>query len=260
MNDVTELDILEAIDWGVGYNTVNSINTVNTVNRENKENKVEGSPPPSLESQAIAFPKINSQGLVTKVAVRDSVISSPTPDPMNLISDNNVVKCHIGFYDNGKDSKQQYKLKATIIFKDNTQAEFISSLTKDRRNFSKHLPEESKESTLKDIDQIKKHIIEEHSIKPWIGKFHHNNGFGTQETRSQIEPYTWTAIYYNEQERGWAGFITIYGLTINFDLFIENLTPAQIKGNMKAKETWHNPKIKDKDRPKTWAQRQQQDK
>jgi len=246
------LDLLSLLD-GVGYNKVNSINTIN---KENKENKVKRTSPPSFDSQAIAFPKVNPQGLASSDAVRAERQSSPTPDPMKLISQDTVAKCHIAFFDNGPQAKQQYKLKTTIVFSDNTQAEFIASLTRDRRNFMKHLPEDSKDATIQEVDQVRKNIIKQYENKPYLGKFHFNNGFGTQETKSSIEPFTWTVVYWDPTERVWAGMLSIYGLWMSFDLFTEGLTPAQKRGNMKAKETWHNPKFKDHDRPKTWAERQ----
>jgi hypothetical protein len=159
----------------------------------------------------------------------------------------------IQLFDNGENTRQRYKVKVRINLTDKQNPEFIANLTKDFRNFQKYIPEECREFIIHEADEIRKHVQKTYGTKPYLGKFHFHSG----EASRQIEPYTFVAVWWNEQERGWSGMLMIHDWIHHFDLFTDYLTDNQKKAGVKCQDTYTHPKHR-KARPLTWAQRQAQ--
>ena len=179
-------------------------------------------------------------------------ISEPTP-PLN---ESMIERAIIQFFDNGPQSKQQYKLKVRLNLKDDkTNPEFIASLTKDFRNFKQYVPAECRKEIIDTADELRLIVKNKFDVKPFLGKFHFNNGHSSQGARTiQIEPYTLAAVWWDSINRGWSGMIQIYEWVYKFDLFERNITDKQAKAGVVAQTLFVNPAHSKIQRPKTWAE------
>jgi hypothetical protein len=174
--------------------------------------------------------------------------SQPTPFHQDQIK-----RAIFQFFDNSATSVQRYKFKLRLNLDDNTNPEFVASLTKDMRNFRKHIPAVCKDDLIHFANQIRKNVKLEYGVYPWLGKLHLNQGRG-RNIHSQIEPHTAVAIWWDQENNGWSGVLMFHDWIKEFDLFGDYLTDAQKKKNVKAQDLWVNPKHDVRIRPKTWAE------
>lgn len=155
----------------------------------------------------------------------------------------------IQLFDNGEGEYQRYKCKVRINLTDGENPEFIANLTKDLRNFKKYIPAECKEEVINAAVSIRKVVKEKYGTYPYVGKFHFNNPEGSRT----IEPFTFVAIWYDAENKGWSGHLVIYDWEHKFDLFTQYLKPNQIAAGVKGQDTFTHPNHQKK-RPLTWAQ------
>ena len=181
-------------------------------------------------------------------------IQAPTP---SLLDQDQVRSCIIQLFDNGEDSSQRYKLKVRLNLVDNTNPEFIGSVTKDFRNFKKYIPQPYTEEIIDCARIYRKKIKDQFGVLPHLGKLHFNTRRNSHRQTIQIEPNTLVAVYWDKEEGGWSGMLQIQNFVIQFDLFNTNLTEVQRKSGVKAQEIWRNAQMQQGLRPKTWAEQRQ---
>lgn len=162
----------------------------------------------------------------------------------------------VQLFDNGADAFQRYKLKLRLNLTDKTNPEFIASLTKDIRNFKKHIPEPFRDEIIAMAVEERQRIKKQFGVLPYIGKFHLNSGYSSKRKNvgNQIEPDTLAIIWWDDENKGWSGIFKIQNFAREFDLFTDYLTPKQRTQGVKAQENWCNPKYDQRVRPQTWAE------
>jgi len=178
--------------------------------------------------------------------------AEPNFVPAPILNNDQVERCLIQLFDNGEDAKQRYKLKMRLNLTNKTNVEFVANLTKDRRNFTRYIPEDGRENIVKMADQFAKEVKKDYDVRPWLGKPHFNRGKGTSKTRNQIEPQSFVGVYRDQKESAWSGMIKIYDFLIVFDLY-DSMTMKQTLAGVKGQMLWINQKYQ-LPRPKTWAQ------
>ena len=250
---LTAEQILQKIrDRGVDYyNEDNKNNENNENNYSEHENRFRPS------SIGIATSVAQSQSLEGHLSSgqkeEEEDLSSNETLPLDQ---NQVERFIVQLFDNGPDAFQRYKLKLRLNLTDKTNPEFIASLTKDIRNFKKHIPEPYRDDIINMVTEERQRIKKQFGVLPYIGKFHLNAGYGSKRknTSNQIEPDTLAIVWWDDENKGWSGIFKIQNFAREFDLFTEYLTPAQRAQGVKAQENWCNPKYDKRVRPKTWAE------
>lgn len=177
------------------------------------------------------------------------VATAPTPLDMDQIK-----SCIFQLFDNGEESSQRYKYKIRLNLTDGSNPEFIASLTKDLRNFKKHIPEPNRQEIIDIVMEERKRIKLATGNWPYIGKLHINPGAGAHRKTIQNEPDTVVIIWWDPEERGWSGVVKIQNWAHEFDLFEDYLTPKQRAQGVRAQDNWKNPKYDTRVRPLTWAE------
>ena len=236
---------------GVGYN--------NTDNKDNKENKDKACRTNNAfllsssgrEALASLFPEEPICGETPSRAEPDLPQCNSQSTP--ILNEDLIKRAVIQLFDNGETSSQRYKLKLKFNLVDGENPEFVASLTKDMRNFMKYIPEDGKDDVVHFAKQITTNIKYQFNSKPYIGKFHLNQGKG-RHIHSQTEPYTAVAVWWDLEHKAWAGVIMFYDWMHQFDLFNEYITDAQAKNGLKGQSLFINLKHDTRIRPKTWAE------
>ena len=162
---------------GVGY-----YNIENKDNKDNKENAVSRSSDSEANASLSHTDTIMSSSQEEGEAYKESVAAaSPTPEDTAIIDEDYVHRALFTWYDNGEDARQRYKFQVRINPSEapSEAVEFIATLTKDRRNFKKHLPDGAQQ-ILEFADTLRDHVKQKHNTYPYIGKFHLNHGWNTQ--------------------------------------------------------------------------------
>jgi transcriptional antiterminator Rof (Rho-off) len=244
-------------------NTENGVhyNIDNIDNRNNKDNTLSmnnafSSPFSGLRADALEQPTKDHVSPGHKAKENDSSpceLAYPTP----TLNEDMIQRAVIQLYDNGETAVQRYKLKVGIDLVDGERVEFIASLTKDFRNFKKYIPSESKDTVIKLATAFRSTIKSQTHSYPYLGKFHMNQGRG-RNVHSQVEPHTFTAVWFDTEDRGWSGELMIYDWCYKFDLFDTYVTEKQRSSGVKCQDTWANPNYDPRQRPLTWAQKRQQ--
>ena len=254
---ITAQQVLDAIrnkDRGVQYNKDNKENKENKDNILSMNNWVS---PGSLGLEAYASldPELDCvvSGQQEEAEHLDSSPSGTLPSTPPLTFEN-VNSTIVQLFDNGENSSQRYKIKVRLNLTDGENPEFVASLTKDRRNFKKYIPEECREEITQMADEERKRIKALTGSYPYIGKFHFNQGVSTRSHRTEVEPYTLAVVWYNPEDKGWSCIVRLYDWAVELDLFSEHLTDKQKKSNVKAQATWQHPRMTKINRPKTWAE------
>lgn len=177
------------------------------------------------------------------------VVGAPTP-----LDADQIRSCVFQLFDNGEQSTQRYKYKIRLNLTDGTNPEFIASLTKDLRNFKKHIPEPNRQEIIDMAMEERRLIKKTTGSWPYIGKLHLNTGFGNDKKTIQNEPDTLVIVWWDSEERGWSGIVKIQNWVHKFDLFDEYITAKQRAQGVRAQDNWQNPKYDKKPRPLTWAE------
>jgi hypothetical protein len=178
-----------------------------------------------------------------------SQAAAPTP-----LDADQIRSCVFQLFDNGEQSTQRYKYKLTLNLTDGTNPEFIASLTKDLRNFKKHVPEPNRQEII-DLAMDERRLIKKQTGNwPYIGKLHLNAGFGDHKKSIQVEPDTLVVIWWDPEERGWSGIVKLQNWVHEFDLFEQYVTAKQRAHGVRAQDNWQNPKYDKRQRPQTWAE------
>lgn len=180
------------------------------------------------------------------------LVAATAPTPLDA---DQIKSCVYQLFDNGEASTQRYKYKLRLNLTDGTNPEFIASLTKDLRNFKKHVPEPNRQQIIDMAMEERRIIKKQTGAWPYIGKLHLNAGFGDHRRTIQIEPDTLVIIWWDPEERGWSGIVKLQNWVHEFDLFDEYLTDKQRTQGVRAQDNWQNPKYDKKPRPMTWAEK-----
>tara|TARA_R110000782_G_scaffold205827_1_gene294137 strand:+ start:52 stop:948 length:897 start_codon:yes stop_codon:yes gene_type:complete len=236
----------------------------NTDNKENKENKVNTGNEisiSSLDSEADASlssiegttpdeqvhlerSQEGQELLDSESGFEGGRVSSQTPqnyfateDP--ALTPEMVDRCLLTFYDNGEQpkgsKKQRYKLGITInpIEATGDRWEFIGNLNKDRRIFTRNMPEKNRDVTIAFADNMRSTCKEKYNSYPLIGKVHANAKWQDgEETKSQKEDGCAVAVYWTGND--WHATVMLWDYIFQAPLFAHNLSPAQSKKNVKA--------------------------
>jgi len=243
---------------GVGYYNID--------NRENKDKK---------ENIANRFSLISS-GIEADASL-ERPLSGPLESPLDLakgegalpcmfpgatgptpLDADQIRSCIFQLFDNGEESVQRYKYKLRLNLIDGTNPEFIASLTKDLRNFKKHIPGDNRQQIIDVAMAERKRIKQLTGNWPYIGKLHLNPGYDNHRKTIQIEPDTLVVIWWDPEERGWSGAVKLQNWVHEFDLFEQYITPKQRTQGVRAQDNWQNPKYDKRQRPKTWAEQRAQ--
>jgi len=168
----------------------------------------------------------------------------PTPDytDEDIINfDIKAIKRYlVQLFDNGDQALQRYKVRIRFNLVDDLNAEFIASVSKDYRNFVKYLPEQDREQIKAEIKDIMRGVKLKYGIQPYIGKFHENMGRKTKSTRSQVEPLTYVAVWWDQENRGWECIIRIKEFAEQISLFDHHITAKQKQAGLRAQDLWIN--------------------
>lgn len=241
-------DLILKTKKGVQYNKDNKENKNNKDNTCLTNNRFLSS---SLGSEACA----SSPNEVSRLGQEEGALpcySSQVQAPTPFLCQDMLKSAIIQFFDNGEETAQRYKLKIRLNLVDGEDVEFIANLTKDHRNFKKYIPEECREDIIQLSTLMRKDIKKTFGAWPYIGKFHLNEH--SSISRTQIEPWTFACVWWDEEAKGWSGFIKVYEFEYEFDLFNNHLTAKQKNSRVKAQHIWKNPKYDTTPRNKTWAQ------
>jgi len=231
---------------GVGY-----------YNKDNKENRDNKDKTLRVTNNALV---IQSLGIVADATQEREVkregalphlsrATAPTP-----LDQTQIRSCIMQLFDNGDESTQRYKYKLRLNLTDGTNPEFIASLTKDLRNFKKHVPEPNREEIITMAMEERRRIKRLTGNWPWIGKLHLNQSRGEHRKTIQNEPDTLIVLWWNPEERGWSGVVKLQNWAHEFDLFDDYITAKQRAGGVRAQDNWQNPQHDKTQRPKTWAE------
>jgi len=243
---------------GVGYYNID-----NKDNKDNTDNCVAS----SLDTEANASHS-HSEVTSTKAllsqeegeASKESVATaSPTPEEAPITQDY-VHRALFTFYDNGEHSKQRYKLQIRINPAEapSEAVEFIATLTKDRRNFKKYLPEGAEE-LLEFADGVRAYTKGKYKTYPYIGKMHFNHGWRKDaEQRNTNEPWCACAVWWDGT--GWSYALTMYDWQHQGTLTKQGRTRRQIENNVQATDFWQNPTHNTQQRTKTFREIKKQNK
>jgi hypothetical protein len=233
---------------GVGY-----YNKDNRDNKYKKDKTLEVTDNVSLiQSLGIVADATQEREEVKRQGALSHLRQAGTPTPLDA---DQIRSCIFQLFDNGEASTQRYKYKLRLNLTDGTNPEFIASLTKDLRNFKKHIPEPNRQEIIDMAMSSRRRVKEVTGHWPWIGKLHLNQGQGTQRKTIQNEPDTLVVIWWDPEERSWAGMVKLQNWLHKFDLFDCYITQKQRLQGVRAQDNWQNPKYDKRQRPQTWAEK-----
>jgi hypothetical protein len=240
------------LEKGVGYYNID-----NRDKRDKKDKTLSEThnPFPSLSLGIVAYATQETDQSPLDEVKREGALPSMSlataPTPLDA---DQIKSCIFQLFDNGEESTQRYKYKLRLNLEDGTNPEFIASLTKDLRNFKKHIPEPNRQEII-DMAMDERRLIKKQTGNwPYIGKLHLNAGFGDHRKTIQNEPDTLVIIWWDPEERGWSGIVKLQNWVHKFDLFEQYITAKQRAQGVRAQDNWQNPKFDKKTRPLTWAQ------
>jgi hypothetical protein len=170
-----------------------------------------------------------------------------------LLDEDQIKRAIIQFFDNGEGVAQRYKFKIRLNLIDKDNPEFIATLTKTWSNFVKYIPIECKDE-IKSIANELRSTLKHQSIKPYLGKLHLNQGRRPGKAFTQIEPWTFVAVWFDPNEYIWKYYVKIQDWENMGELPVDHLTLAQQKIGIKGQNVYINPKYETRQRPKTWAE------
>lgn len=177
------------------------------------------------------------------------------PRTKSLIKSDHIHRAIVQLHVN-ENSKVKHKLKVRLNadFGDGVEnIDFICAMTKDLGNFKKFSPPESKDEIHAWVDELRNQCRAA-GIKPYMGKFHCNQGWitGGQQT-NQKEPWCAAVLWYDPNDRNYYAAVRIYSWSWGGLLSKDNIGDKQL--TVKAQTLWLNPLHAVKHtRPKTWAE------
>jgi len=243
------------LEKGVGYYNID--NKENKNKKENIENRflpissgIEADA--SLVAAPLASPLDSANG---EGALPCTTLAAGAPTPLDQ---DQIKSCIFQLFDNGEASTQRYKYKLRLNLTDGTNPEFIASLTKDLRNFKKHVPGPNRQAIIDVAMAERKRIKAMTGNWPYIGKLHLNPGYGAHKKTVQVEPDTLVVIWWDADDRGWSGAVKLQNWVHEFDLFEQYVTPKQKAQGVRAQDNWQNPRYDKRSRPLTWAEQRAQ--
>lgn len=182
-------------------------------------------------------------------------LSSSETLPPPLITELAIHRAIIQLHVN-ENSRVKHKLKVRLnadFGQGIENIDFICALTKDLGNFKKYSPEQSREFIHTWVDDIRQRC-RELGIKPYMGKFHSNQGWqqGGERTNEK-EPWCAAVLWYEPLRRQYVAAVRIYQWEWYGDLGKDSISDKQV--SVRAQTLWVNPLHKPKiERPKTWAE------
>lgn len=167
-----------------------------------------------------------------------------------------IKRAIVQFFDNGETAYRRFKIKIRLNLTDGDNPEFIANLTKDWSNFSRYIPAECKDQLKPYTLALRNQIRADYNAIPYLGKFHLAQTRSDEFTPTQIEPWTYVAVWFNQSTNCWQYQLQIQDWSHAGELSQMDLTAKQIKYGVKAQDLYINPKLdnRQKNRPKTWAQ------
>lgn len=189
-----------------------------------------------------------------------SVTLLPTPDITQdqiLNFETQAIKRYlIQLFDNGESSFQRYKIRIRFNLVEDINPEFIASVSKDYRNFVKYLPEQDREQVKAEIKDIIRGVKLKYGVQPYIGKFHENMGKKTKFARSQVEPLTYVAVWWDQENKGWECIVRIKNFAEQISLFDHHISAKQKQAGLRAQDLWINKQYDTRYQGvRTWAER-----
>jgi hypothetical protein len=178
------------------------------------------------------------------------------PRTQDLIQRHHVHRAIVQLHHN-ENSKVKHKLKVRLNadFGDGIEnIDFICALTKDLGNFKKFSPPESRDVIHAWVDELRSQCRDA-GIKPYMGKFHCNQGWNSQKQQTnQKEPWCAAVLWYDPTDRNYYGAVRIYDWHWGGVLGKDTIGANQ--KTVKAQTLWINPQHAPKhSRPQTWAQK-----
>jgi hypothetical protein len=177
------------------------------------------------------------------------------PRTKDLIKSDHIHRAIVQLHIN-ENSRVKHKLKVRLNadFGDGIEnIDFICALTKDLGNFKKFSPPESKDEIHAWADELRSELRRD-QIKPYMGKFHCNQGWITGGQRTnQKEPWCAALLWYNPIHRTYQAAVRIYDWQWMGTLSKDNIGDKQ--KTVKAQTLWMNPlHVVKHARPQTWAE------
>lgn len=196
----------------------------NIDNKDNKDNRDNDLLDLSFGLEADASLKLTGQEEKTK----SIALQSPTP----TLTESDVARCLITWYDNGEHVRQRYKLAIRInpTHEQSTSWNFIANCNKDPRVFRRHCPDTL---TRQFGDEMRAYTKDQTGNYPYLGKIHANAGWNPNgDQYNDTESESGVAVWWDGS--GWRCVVKLYDFLKEIKLYNDKLTPAQIKKNVKA--------------------------
>ena len=210
---------------------------------------------PQVNKEVPLSESLSETGQREEAKPNDSDIET-LPRQKDLIKSEHIHRAIIQFHVNEHSTvKHKVTVRLNADFGDGIEnIDFICAMTKDLGNFKKYSPPESKDEIHAWVDQLRVQCREA-GIKPYMGKFHANQGWNNAGQRTnQKEPWCAAVLWYDPTDRNYYVAVRIYGWTWAGTLSKDNIGAKQV--SVKAQTLWMNPLHAPKHtRPKTWAQK-----
>lgn len=178
------------------------------------------------------------------------------PRQKDLIQQTHVHRAIIQLHHNEHSKvKNKLKVRLNVDFGDGVEnIDFICAMTKDLGNFKKFSPPESRDEIHAWVDKLREQCRNA-GIKPYMGKFHNNQGWNNQgQQTNQKEPWCAAVLWYDPNDRKYYAAVRIYSWFWGGELSKDTIGDKQV--TVKAQTLWINPEHAPKHtRPLTWAQK-----
>ena len=272
MDKITSKDILEIIKKNritqsqANTSDISKERDVGYYNKEiiknNKEITKYKEAKPISSGLVASAPQVNSEETQSNLLFEDSQREEENasgkdtlPRQKDLIQSRHIHRAIIQYHHNEKSVvKNKLKVRLNVDFGDGIEnIDFICALTKDLGNFKQYSPPESRDEIHAWVEQVRAEC-KEHGVKPYMGKFHNNQGWnnGGQQT-NQKEPWCAALLWYEPNDKNWCAAVRIYGWEWVGELSKDTIGDKQV--TVKAQTLWINPEHAPKVvRPKTWAE------
>lgn len=207
-------------------------------------------------NQEVPLPDPLSEGSQREEAKPNDSDPETLPRQKDLIRSAHIHRAIVQLHVN-ENSQVKHKLKVRLNadFGDGIEnIDFICAMTKDLGNFKKFSPPESKHEIHAWVDELRAQCRDV-GIKPYMGKFHCNQGWITGGQRTnQKEPWCAAVLWYDPADRNYYAAVRIYSWSWGGVLSKDNIGDKQL--TVRAQTLWLNPLHAVKHtRPVTWAEK-----